>query len=180
LGPLGGEAKPVDLPRSSQSMKKASWTSLRTIIAAYRLLNQYRDPRRLSAASVPKIAKRYNAYDILPRQEWSVAARLKRRRLMASFAIPQKRSASSTTPRTQTSRLGSANAGSGKTYVLASRVVRLLLQGVAPRKSLPDLHQAAAANMLRVSSISCRWTQLADDELIGEIVAAERCAGQRG
>ena len=36
----------------------------------------------------------------------------------------------------------SANAGSGKTHVLASRVIRLLLQGVAPIENpLPDVHQ---------------------------------------
>src|SRR5208337_658357 len=68
----------------------------------------------------------------------------------------------------------SANAGSGKTYVLASRVVRLLLQGVAPSKILClTFTKAAAANMASgVFDKLARWTQLADDELSGEIVAA--------
>ena len=36
----------------------------------------------------------------------------------------------------------SANAGSGKTYVLAQRVIRLLLGGTPPSKDpLPHLHQ---------------------------------------
>jgi len=72
----------------------------------------------------------------------------------------------------------SANAGSGKTYVLASRVVRLLLQGVAPSKILClTFTKAAAANMASgVFDKLARWTQLADDELIGEIVAAGAAA----
>ena len=42
----------------------------------------------------------------------------------------------------------SANAGSGKTHVLASRVIRLLLQGVAPSRILClTFTKAAAANM---------------------------------
>ena len=41
----------------------------------------------------------------------------------------------------------SANAGSGKTYVLTQRVINLLLQGVAPSKILCITYtKAAAAN----------------------------------
>jgi ATP-dependent helicase/nuclease subunit A len=42
----------------------------------------------------------------------------------------------------------SANAGSGKTHVLAQRVIRLLLEGVAPEKILCiTFTKAAAATM---------------------------------
>ena len=43
-----------------------------------------------------------------------------------------------------------ANAGSGKTHVLAQRVINLLLQGVAPEKILCiTFTKAAAANMAK-------------------------------
>ncbi len=68
----------------------------------------------------------------------------------------------------------SANAGSGKTHVLASRVIRLLLQGVAPSRILClTFTKAAAANMAaRVFDKLAGWTQLADDDLSLQIVAA--------
>ncbi|MGH6800429.1 MAG: UvrD-helicase domain-containing protein, partial [Methylocella sp.] len=68
----------------------------------------------------------------------------------------------------------SANAGSGKTHVLASRVIRLLLQGVAPSRILClTFTKAAAANMAaRVFDSLALWTQLADDDLSLQIVAA--------
>ena len=67
----------------------------------------------------------------------------------------------------------SANAGSGKTHVLASRVIRLLLQGVAPTKILClTFTKAAAANMAtRVFDKLASWTQLSDDDLVRQIVA---------
>src|SRR6202011_4831487 len=69
-----------------------------------------------------------------------------------------------------------ANAGSGKTHVLAQRVIRLLLAGVAPAKILCiTFTKAAAANMAaRVFDTLARWIALADDardremRLIGE------------
>ena len=68
---------------------------------------------------------------------------------MASFAIPPEtlgKQHNASNP--NQSVWVSANAGSGKTYVLASRVVRLLLQGVAPSKILClTFTKAAAANM---------------------------------
>ena len=68
----------------------------------------------------------------------------------------------------------SANAGSGKTHVLASRVIRLLLQGAAPSKILClTFTKAAAANMAeRVFDKLARWTRLDDDALAQEIVEA--------
>lgn len=65
----------------------------------------------------------------------------------------------------------SAHAGSGKTYVLAQRVIRLLLAGVPPAKILClTFTKAAAANMaLRVFGILGAWTALDDDALRAEI-----------
>ena len=60
-----------------------------------------------------------------------------------------------------------ANAGSGKTHVLAQRVIRLLLEGVDPAKILCiTFTKAAAANMAnRVFDELRRWTALDDGEL---------------
>ena len=67
-----------------------------------------------------------------------------------------------------------ANAGSGKTHVLAQRVIRLLLDGVEPAKILCiTFTKAAAANMAnRVFDELRRWTALDDaglDAAIGRI-----------
>ena len=64
-----------------------------------------------------------------------------------------------------------ANAGSGKTHVLAQRVIRLLLEGVEPSKILCiTFTKAAAANMAnRVFDELRRWTTLDDCELDGAI-----------
>src|SRR3954468_21275757 len=60
-----------------------------------------------------------------------------------------------------------ANAGSGKTHVLAQRVIRLLLDGVEPGKVLCiTFTKAAAANMAnRVFDELRRWTALDDEKL---------------
>ena len=60
-----------------------------------------------------------------------------------------------------------ANAGSGKTYVLAQRVINLLLEGVAPEKILCiTFTKAAAANMAKqVFDRLARWTALDDTAL---------------
>src|SRR5437588_814841 len=64
-----------------------------------------------------------------------------------------------------------ANAGSGKTHVLALRVIRLLLDGVDPAKILCiTFTKAAAANMAnRVFDELRRWTALDDIELAATI-----------
>src|ERR1051326_1638289 len=64
-----------------------------------------------------------------------------------------------------------ANAGSGKTHVLAQRVIRLLLAGVEPAKILCiTFTKAAAANMTnRVFDALRRWTALDDAELHTEL-----------
>ncbi|WP_158815334.1 double-strand break repair helicase AddA [Methylocapsa sp. S129] len=66
----------------------------------------------------------------------------------------------------------SANAGSGKTHVLAQRVLRLLLGGAPPSRILClTFTKAAAANMAdRVFKTLARWTQLSDDALRAAIV----------
>jgi ATP-dependent helicase/nuclease subunit A len=60
-----------------------------------------------------------------------------------------------------------ANAGSGKTHVLAQRVINLLLQGVQPEKILCiTFTKAAAANMAkRVFDTLAEWTTLDDSAL---------------
>ncbi len=61
----------------------------------------------------------------------------------------------------------SANAGSGKTHVLAQRVINLLLRGCDPAKILCiTFTKAAAANMAnRVFGTLAEWTALDDDAL---------------
>ena len=61
----------------------------------------------------------------------------------------------------------SANAGSGKTHVLVQRIIRLMLQGVAPNKILALTYtKAAAANMAtRVFDTLAQWVG-ADDETL--------------
>jgi ATP-dependent helicase/nuclease subunit A len=68
-----------------------------------------------------------------------------------------------------------ANAGSGKTHVLAQRVIRLLLRGTPPEKILCLTYtKAAAANMAnRVFDTLAKWTPLSDDELDAQIAAIE-------
>src|ERR1043166_5525823 len=68
-----------------------------------------------------------------------------------------------------------ANAGSGKTHVLAQRVIRLLLAGTRPEKILCLTYtKAAAANMAnRVFDTLGRWTALHDAALDDAIAAIE-------
>jgi len=74
-----------------------------------------------------------------------------------------------------TSAWVSANAGSGKTHVLAQRVIRLLLSGTDPSRILCLTYtRAAAANMAnRVFSTLSEWTALPDAELAERITALE-------
>ncbi|MCA0034999.1 double-strand break repair helicase AddA [Mesorhizobium sp. B263B2A] len=75
----------------------------------------------------------------------------------------------------QNSAWVSANAGSGKTHVLAQRVIRLLLNGTDPSKILCLTYtRAAAANMSnRVFSTLSEWTSLGDADLAARIEALE-------
>jgi ATP-dependent helicase/nuclease subunit A len=68
-----------------------------------------------------------------------------------------------------------ANAGSGKTHVLAQRVIRLLLRGTAPEKILCLTYtKAAAANMaIRVFDTLSKWTALDDRDLSKAITEIE-------
>jgi ATP-dependent helicase/nuclease subunit A len=65
----------------------------------------------------------------------------------------------------------SANAGSGKTHVLAQRVIRLLLDDVDPARILCLTYtRAAAANMAgRVFSTLSAWTTLSDEALAARL-----------
>ena len=71
-----------------------------------------------------------------------------------------------------TSAWVSANAGSGKTHVLAQRVLRLLLAGVAPSGILClTFTKTAAANMAaKVFETLAAWTGLDDAALASAIV----------
>jgi len=82
----------------------------------------------------------------------------------------------------------SANAGSGKTWVLTRRVIRLLLDGVDPGRILClTFTKAAAAEMSgRIFDELGRWAGLSDDDLIavlseleGKPVQPERLAPAR-
>src|SRR6202040_4400179 len=65
-----------------------------------------------------------------------------------------------------------ANAGSGKTHVLAQRVINLLLKGVEPEKILCiTFTKAAAANMAKqVFDRLAHWTTL-DDAALDNAIA---------
>ncbi len=72
-----------------------------------------------------------------------------------------------------TSAFVAANAGAGKTHVLVSRVIRLLLSGVPPERILCiTFTKAAAANMAqRVFETLGRWVRLDDAALDAAILA---------
>ena len=72
----------------------------------------------------------------------------------------------------------SANAGSGKTFVLSRRVIRLLLAGIEPSRILClTFTKAAAAEMAkRVFAELARWTTLPDGELATELAEIEGIA----
>ena len=72
----------------------------------------------------------------------------------------------------------SANAGSGKTFVLSRRVIRLLLAGIDPARILClTFTKAAAAEMAkRVFADLGKWTTLPDADLAAEI---EKLEGRR-
>ncbi len=65
----------------------------------------------------------------------------------------------------------SANAGSGKTHVLVNRVLRLLLDDVAPGRMLCITYtKAAAANMAnRIFKALSNWATLSDEALASEL-----------
>jgi len=77
-----------------------------------------------------------------------------------------------------------ANAGAGKTHVLAQRVIRLLLAGVAPAKILCiTFTKAAAANMAqRVFDTLGRWITLDDatlDQALRQVGTADINSARR-
>lgn len=79
----------------------------------------------------------------------------------------------------------SANAGSGKTHVLVNRVLRLLLDGVAPGRMLCITYtKAAAANMAnRVFKALSAWATMPEDELkaaLAKLTGSPSSVEQRG
>lgn len=96
--------------------------------------------------------------------------------MSAPLTIPQEtRASQELASRPQLSAWVKANAGSGKTYVLAQRVIRLLMEGTDPSKILCLTYtRAAAANMARrVFDSLAAWTMLPDDELSGKLSALD-------
>ena len=78
-----------------------------------------------------------------------------------------------------------ANAGSGKTYILVTRLVRLMLAGVAPEKllCLTYTRSAAAEMKERLFTLLAEWALLDDDKLsaaIAERLGAMADAPQQG
>ncbi len=128
----------------------------------------------------------YGTYDHLARvQEWSLTGggdddggrRMSKPRVIPPAVIER-----------QTDGVGpgcssawvSANAGSGKTHVLAQRVIRLLLSGVDPARILCiTFTKAAAANMAnRVFNDLRAWTVL-DDAALDDGHAQDRRQADR-
>src|SRR5215218_5706504 len=66
-----------------------------------------------------------------------------------------------------------ANAGSGKTYVLTARVLRLLLSGVKPEEILCLTYtKAAAAEMRgRVGQRLGQWALMSETELVKDLAS---------
>ncbi len=66
-----------------------------------------------------------------------------------------------------------ANAGAGKTYLLVTRLVRLMLNGVAPERllCLTFTRNAAAEMQNRLFALLADWALLDDDTLAAEILA---------
>jgi len=93
--------------------------------------------------------------------------------MKAHRPIPEDtRAAQSLAARPDLSAWVSANAGSGKTHVLAQRVIRLLVGGTDPSRILCLTYtRAAAANMAtRVFDILSSWAMMPDAELAGKLV----------
>ena len=93
--------------------------------------------------------------------------------LPLSVTDPQRRAADP-----KTSAWVRANAGSGKTYVLTERVMRLLLSGVAPEEILCLTYtKAAAAEMRRrVSARLADWALLPEPQLVAQLTEMEGAA----
>jgi ATP-dependent helicase/nuclease subunit A len=111
-----------------------------------------------------------------------IRQRRRRRAVSAAREIPaetRERQRRASDP--ESSAWVSANAGSGKTHVLAQRVLRLLLAGAAPGRILClTFTKAAAANMSsRVFKQLAEWTALSDERLAEAIVASgASCPGE--
>jgi len=91
---------------------------------------------------------------------------------MAEFVVPQKtQDDQHRAANPENSAWVSANAGSGKTYVLALRVIHLMLSGTAPSRILClTFTKAAAAEMSnRVFEKLSHWAMLNDTTLAKEI-----------
>ena len=110
----------------------------------------------------------YGDYDHLARvKEWSLGGGEDEVRMTARTIPPAVRDVQVKAADPEVSAFVSANAGSGKTYVLAQRVINLLLRGVDPAKILCiTFTKTAAANMANeVFKRLAGWTALTDAAL---------------
>src|SRR3984893_977344 len=100
----------------------------------------------------------------------------RRRRRMNARAIPEKtRLAPAAASDPAASAWVAANAGSGKTHVLAQRAIRLLLAGVPPARilCLPFTKAAAAHMANQVLNTLREWVRLDDGALDERLAALE-------
>ena len=138
----GRHARRAGRPRARQA-DQARWREFADPTKPYRSLLRPMWKRRTTATTIISRACK----------EWSLtggADERWRRRMTRARAHPASRSSRgrSRRPIPAVSAWVSANAGSGKTHVLAQRVIRLLLAGVDPARILClTFTKAAAANM---------------------------------
>ena len=163
-GPEGGKARYVKFKEASfAEVAERHFGELMT------LLNAYRDPQaRLSLAALRQIRRaRHGLRPSRPRRRMGAGGGRGDMKPALQDASRRQREASDP----QSSAWVSANAGSGKTHVLAQRVIRLLLDGAEPSKLLClTFTKAAAANMAeRVFDRLARWTRLDDAALAEDI-----------
>ncbi len=118
----------------------------------------------------PMWTTHYGDYDHLARvKEWSATGGGEDEVVTARTIPPAVRRVQVEAADPDVSAFVSANAGSGKTYVLAQRVINLLLRGVDPAKILCiTFTKTAAANMANeVFKRLAGWTAL-DDAALGK------------
>ena len=174
LGGAGGGAEnpPAARTKISSALAEKHFAELKM------LLDQFAcEKTPYLSRPFPKFAGRFLPYDHLARvKEWSATGgecEFGRRAVTRPLAIPEalrERQARASNPKA--SAWVSANAGSGKTHVLAQRVLRLLLAGAAPAKILClTFTKAAAANMAdRIFNQLAEWTSLSDGALAKAII----------
>ena len=180
---LSGGVQPGELRTIEFDGSNADAQADEALAELTKLLQEFSNPETPYYSLVhPMWTTRYGTYDHLARvKEWSLTAGVddndisRRRRMSAPREIPPAvtaRQIEASDP--HHSAFVAANAGSGKTHVLAQRVIRLLLSGVDPARILCiTFTKAAAANMAnRVFDELRKWTRLDDADLDKAMQAA--------